>query len=81
MAYFAKINDNNVVIQVISISNNDAPDPAPQNSESLGQNFIRDTLKLGGTWIQTSYNASFRGKYACIGDIWNGTNFISQNSE
>ena len=32
---------------------------------------------LGGTWVQTSYNANFGGKFAGIGDTWDGTNFIS----
>ena len=66
MAYFAQI-ENNIVQQVISISNNDAPDPAPSNSEPLGQAFIADVLKLGGTWKQTSYNGTFRKHYAGIG--------------
>jgi hypothetical protein len=65
MAYFAKIN-NNVVEQVIVISNDRCPDPAPTN-ESLGQAFIRDVLKLEGVWLQTSYNNNFRGTYAGIG--------------
>ena len=30
-----------------------------------------------GTWVQTSYNATFRSKYAGSGDIWDGTNFVS----
>jgi len=66
MAYFAQL-ENNIVQQVISISNNDAPDPAPSNSEPLGQAFIANVLKLGGTWKQTSYNATFRKHYAGIG--------------
>ena len=66
MAYFAQL-ENNIVQQVISISNNDAPDPAPTNSEPLGQAFIANVLKLGGTWKQTSYNGTFRKHYAGIG--------------
>lgn len=67
MAYFAQINDNGTVLQVISISNDDAPDPAPTNSEPLGQAFIADTLGLPGTFVQTSYHGSFRRRYAGIG--------------
>ena len=66
MAYFAQL-ENNIVQQVISISNFDAPDPAPTNSEPLGQAFIANVLKLGGTWKQTSYNGTFRKHYAGIG--------------
>lgn len=66
MAYFAQLADDNTVLQVISISNNDAPDPAPGNSEPLGQAFIA-SLGLQGRWVQTSYNANFRKNYAGIG--------------
>lgn len=31
---------------------------------------------LGGTWIQTSYNASNGIKFAGVGDTWDGTNFV-----
>lgn len=66
MAHFARIDNNNVVRQVIVISDNDCPDPAPDN-EAQGQAFIADVLGLAGTWKQTSYNGNFRGVYAGIG--------------
>lgn len=62
MAYFAQIDNNGTVLQVISVSNNDAPDPAPTNSEPLGQAFIA-SLGLDGEWRQTSYNGNFRKQY------------------
>jgi len=65
MAHFAHI-DNNVVVEVIVISNDAAPDPAPDN-EAAGQAFIADVLGLAGEWLQTSYNANFRGEYAGVG--------------
>lgn len=63
MAYFAQIDEDGTVIQVISISNDNAPDPAPQNSELLGQAFISNVLGLPGVWKQTSYNNNFRKQY------------------
>jgi hypothetical protein len=63
MAHFAKVNNDNLILEVIVISNDDAPDPYPE-SEALGQTYIADTLKLDGVWLQTSYNGSFRGAYA-----------------
>lgn len=63
MAYFAQIDEDGTVLQVISISNADAPDPAPTHSEPLGQAFIADTLGLPGEWRQTSYNGNFRKQY------------------
>jgi hypothetical protein len=64
MAHFAQV-ENGIVQQVIVVSNEDAPDPFPE-SEALGQAFIA-SLGLGGEWMQTSYNGTFRGCYAGIG--------------
>lgn len=61
MAHFAEIDENNIVIQVLVVSN---------EHEHRGQEFLANDLGLGGTWIQTSYNANFRGKYAGIGDYY-----------
>ena len=80
MAHFAKI-ENTIVQQVIVISNIDAPDPAPENSEPLGQAYIRDVLGLDGEWIQTSYHNKFRGNYAGIGYIWDEVNQVFYPSQ
>ena len=68
MAHFAKLN-NNVVTQVIVLSNDVCGEPTLDfpETEALGQTFIANTLKLAGTWKQTSYNGNFRGRYAGIG--------------
>jgi hypothetical protein len=65
MAYMAQLDNNNVVLQVLSVSNNDCPDPAPMN-EAQGAAFL-ESLGLGSNWKQTSYNGNFRGRYAGIG--------------
>jgi hypothetical protein len=67
MAHFAKI-ENNVVSQVIVVNNEVLLDENGVEQESIGAKFCADTF--GGTWIQTSYNANFRGKYAGSGDIY-----------
>jgi hypothetical protein len=67
MANFAKI-ENNIVTQVVVVDN---------SQEHRGQEFLAEDCNLGGTWIQTSYNANFSGKYAGVGDTWNGTEFIA----
>jgi hypothetical protein len=74
MAHFAQVSDG-VVSQIIVIGNDDAPD------EATGQAFIA-SIGLKGDWIQTSYNnnpieGASRGKYAGIGDLWNGTEFVA----
>jgi hypothetical protein len=78
MAHFAQV-QNGIVAQVIVVSNDDAP------TEAAGKAFIA-SIGLAGEWVQTSYNANpiegaDRGKYAGIGDIWNGSQFVSSLSE
>lgn len=80
MAHFAQIADHKVQ-HVIVIANDDCGGGDFPESEPIGQTFIA-SLGLVGEWLQTSYHANFRGKYAGIGDIWDGTNFVSpQESE
>jgi hypothetical protein len=49
MAHFAKIDENNIVVSVLVVSD---------EQENRGQEFLASDLGLGGTWIQTSYNTS-----------------------
>lgn len=69
MAYFAQLDDNNIVQQVISISNDVLNEPTDKfpDTEPTGQAFIANTLGLQGEWRQTSFNATFRYNYAGIG--------------
>jgi len=64
MAHFAQL-ENNVVTQVIVVSNQDILDENGQESEEKGIAFCSNLL--GGTWIQTSYNAKIRKNYAGVG--------------
>lgn len=80
MAHFAQISSDNIVQQVIVVSNNDCGGGDFPASEPIGQAFIA-SLGLTGTWLQTSYHANFRSKYAGIGDIWTGTEFVSPETE
>ena len=70
MAHFAEINNDNIVQQVIVVSNDDCGGGNFPASEPIGQAFIA-SIGLTGTWLQTSYHANFRGLYAGIGMIWN----------
>jgi hypothetical protein len=56
MAHFAQLDDNNVVLQVIVVSNEHEA-----NGEEWCHNFA------GGRWKQTSYNARIRKNFAGIG--------------
>jgi hypothetical protein len=72
MAYFAELDNTNTVLRVISISNDVCGEPTLDFPDTCaaGRAFIANTLKLGGIWKQTSFNANFRGKYAGIGDLY-----------
>ena len=69
MAHFAQLDENNVVTQVIVVSNADTADANGVEKESIGAAFCEKLL--GGTWKQTSYNHSFRKRYAGIGYTYN----------
>jgi hypothetical protein len=64
MAHFAKIDENNIVQQVIVAEQNFI------NSGVVGDSFL---------WVQTSYNNNFRKKFAATGDTYDKTRdaFIS----
>jgi hypothetical protein len=67
MAHFAQVDENNVVRQVIVVANSDCGGGDFPASEPVGQAFINSLDGLQGTWLQTSYNGNFRGRYAGIG--------------
>ena len=68
MAHFARIDETNIVTDVLVIAD---------DQEHRGQQFLADDLGLGGTWVQTSYNTfggvhqnggtALRKNYAGIG--------------
>ncbi len=65
MAHYAKLDENNVVIQVIVVDNKDTADANGVEKEYIGAAFCERLL--GGTWKQTSYNGNFRKNYAGLG--------------
>jgi len=44
--------------------------------ESIGIDFCKSLYGADTEWVQTSYNGSFRSKYAGLGDKWDGENFV-----
>ena len=70
MAHFAQINDQNIVINIITINDNDCCGGIFPSSDICGQTYI-NTLGLNGNWKQTSYNNNFRRIYAGIGYFYN----------
>lgn len=73
MAYFAKLNDNNIVIEVDAVDDSNCGDMPFPESEPIGVAFL--TQWSGGytNWKQTSYNANFRKNYAGIGYTYDAT--------
>lgn len=58
MAHFAEIDSENKVVRVLVV---------PNSEEHRGQDYLANDLRLGGTWIQTSYNNNIRFNFAGIG--------------
>jgi hypothetical protein len=66
MAHFAKLDENNVVTQVIVVHNDDCQIDGVE-SEDVGVGFCKQLFGDDTRWKQTSYNGSIRKNYAGIG--------------
>lgn len=71
MAHFAQLDENNIVTQVIVVSNEDIKDMNGIESEEIGIGFCKKVLGSNTNWKQTSYNGNFRVRYAGIGFSYN----------
>ena len=92
MAYFAELNENNIVLRVVAINDQDCLDENRNEQEQLGINRCLELFQ-GGIWKQTSYNTlkgvhangktPFRKNYAGIGDTYDAQRdaFISQQPD
>jgi hypothetical protein len=69
MAHFAQLDNNNVVTQVIVVSNEELLDNGIE-SETKGIIFCQSLFGVNTKWVQTSYNRNFRKNYAGIGYIY-----------
>jgi hypothetical protein len=72
MAHFAKLDDNNVVLEVHCVHNNEL---LVDGVESEAQGILFLTEWSGGytNWKQTSYNSRIRKNYAGIGYSYDST--------
>jgi hypothetical protein len=71
MAHFARLNENNVVEQVIVINNFDCVNAEGVEDEAVGAAFCNSLIP--GTWVQTSYNGKTRKNFAAIGGVYDAT--------
>lgn len=71
MAHFARLDENNIVTEVLVVNNSVLEMP---EDEAKGIKWLEDFDTLRGLdyarWVQTSYNGNFRGIYASIGCIY-----------
>jgi len=73
MAHFAQINEDNIVIDIMKISDD-------YDEETDGQAYIKNICMIPGRWLKTSYNTNggehrfggtpFRGNYAMMGGTY-----------
>ena len=66
MAYFAKLDENNVVLEVLAVNNNELLQDGVE-LEAKGIQFLIDWSGGYSNWKQTSYNRRIRKNYAAIG--------------
>jgi hypothetical protein len=71
MAHYAQLDENNVVTQVIVVSNDDCSDVNGNEVEEIGVAFCKKLLGADTNWKQTSYNNTFRVRYAGISYTYN----------
>jgi hypothetical protein len=72
MAHFAKLDENNVVLEVNCLDNNELLVNGIE-VEAKGIAFLTIWSNGHYNWKQTSYNGNFRKNYAGIGFTYNAT--------
>jgi hypothetical protein len=78
MAHFAQIDSDNIVINVIVVSNDDCLDSDGSESK-LGIAFCKNLLGADTNWVRTSYNNNIRSHYASVGMKYDSTNDVFYN--
>ena len=73
MAHFAKLDENNLVVEVHCVAN-EALDL--QNEEQSGIAFLTEWSDGYTNWKQTSYNHNIRKQYAGIGFTYDAANDV-----
>ena len=87
MAHFAKISEDNKVLQILTLNNVSMLDSNGVENETVGKQYLEKHHNWPAhLWVQTSYNTventhrlggiPFRGNYAGIGHTWDQENQI-----
>lgn len=74
MAHFAQLDENNTVLQVIVIADKDTSDDKGVEKEEIGIAFCKSLFGEDTKWVKTSYNATKRGSFAGVGDLYDEEN-------
>lgn len=61
MSSFAEISNNNIVLRVVEV---------PEEQEERGQEYLSKDCNLGGLWILTVADGSFRKNFASVGYLY-----------
>jgi hypothetical protein len=67
---FAHVPADGIIDQVVVVSNQDCGNLSFPDSEPLGQAFLHGLYRNQDTWLETSEDGSFRGRYARIGGTY-----------
>jgi len=80
MAHFSKLDNNNIVTQVITVNNEVITDENGVEQEQLGVDFLNNLYKTSDNWKQTSYNLNFRKNFGGVGTTYDSAKdaFIAQ---
>ena len=70
MAHYAELSPDNVVLNVLYVTNDIITDENDNEVESLGVEHLQRNIDPNGRYVRTSYNANIRGKYAGVGDLY-----------
>tara|TARA_Y100001949_G_scaffold81692_1_gene69028 strand:+ start:591 stop:968 length:378 start_codon:yes stop_codon:yes gene_type:complete len=65
MAHYAELDETNTVLRVLVV-HNDVTTIDGVEDEQRGIDFLNDLLPDSGTWVQTSFNRNFRGRFAMV---------------
>jgi hypothetical protein len=70
MAHFAKLDENNIVINVEVVTNSVIIDENDNEVEQLGVDFLNELYGTTDVYKQTSYNGNLRKNYAGMGYVY-----------
>jgi len=74
MAYFAKLDDNNIVIDCVKVANEVIANGDGTESEEKGKTFLKQLYKEpNSVWVQASYNRNIRKNFPGLGHTYDAT--------